>query len=151
MKVLKSSLIFLVTLAVISAVAYLFCGNPMVHLRNCQLKDAVAALNTDTTTLNEVVPFDWDAVYTFPPYMGKEDIEKIVGFKSPDIQANQINEGMVHLLFVKEEKVIASVLGYRENLGYSIDFPDMISFESRAEFAVIQENGLTQLSLLEKN
>ena len=149
MKALKAALIFLVTLAVISAGAYLLCGNPMVHIRNRQLKNAVTSLTEDSITLNEAVPFDWDAVYTFPPYIDKEDIEKIVGFKSPVIEANQINEGMVHLLFVKEEKVMASVLGYPDNLGYSISFPDVIHAEDETEFAVSHKDGITVLSLEE--
>ena len=48
-------------------------------------------------------------------------MEKATGFSSPSIQET-VSEGMVQLLFVKEGRVVASVCGYAERLGYQIRF-----------------------------
>ena len=117
-------------------------GNPVIRINNHRLKKAVTALETgQTVTLNDVVPFEWDAVYTFSPYTSEEEIEKAIGFKSRDIVANNVNEGMVHLIFTKGEKVQAAVLGYPTNLGYRIDFFKKVTYDRKIPFIVTENNG----------
>lgn len=114
-------------------------GNPVVKYNNHRLKKAVTALEEGATvTLNEVIPFEWDAVYTFSPYTSEEEIEQIIGFKSRDIVANDVNEGMVHLIFTKGEKVQAAVLGYPSNLGYRIDFFQKVTYDRKIPFTVTE-------------
>ncbi len=121
-------------------------GNPFVKYNNHRLKKAVTALDTgQTVTLNGIVPFEWDTVYTFSPYTSEQEIEDIIGFKSRDIVANNVNEGMVHLIFTKGEKVQAAVLGYASRLGYYIDFSKSVEFSENAEFAVTEGNGFIRL------
>lgn len=146
MKNKKVILILTITLVIIS-IAYLMIGNPVILFHNNQLKKAVtAAGDKETITLNEVIPFDWDVVYTFPPYTSKSEIEQIIGFSSTDIEENYINEGIVHLLFVKDKKVVLSILGYSENLGYDIDFPSKVTFAENALFNVSNSNGIVILT-----
>lgn len=132
---------------------YWLIGNPFVFSNNQKLENAVKSIKCDSVYLNDVVPFEWDILYTFAPYQSKKEIEQIVGFKSSSIKENNINEGMVHLLFVKDKKVVASVLGYADNLGYSIDFamkPNYdIAFSENAEFRVTRENGTVSLIYVE--
>ena len=119
------------------AMCFTVFGNPVARINNYRLEKAVTALEAgQTVTLNEVVPFEWEAVYTFSPYTSEEEIEEIIGFKSRDIVANNVNEGMVHLIFTKGEKVQAAVLGYAPNLGYSINFSKKIAFEENVQFQV---------------
>ena len=121
-------------------------GNPVIRINNHRLKKAVTALEAgQTVTLNEVVPFEWDAVYTFSPYTSEEEIEEIIGFKSRDIVANDINEGMTHLIFTKGEKVQAAVLGYPSNLGYRIDFFKEVSYGRKIPFTVAEKNDFIEL------
>ncbi len=54
---------------------------------------------------------------------------------------------MVHLLFVKDEKVVASILGYGENLGYRIDFIDKVSYSDNSIFNIDKNNDVVILSL----
>ena len=123
---------------------------------NTEDKDTVKQLITNTHSLNkyfklnEVVPFDWDIVYTFQPYTPKENIEEIIGFKSSSIKENNINEGMVHLLFVKGEKVVASILGYSTNLGYRLDFPSKVTFVENAQFKVSIIDNIVTLKYLDE-
>ena len=125
---------------------YLAIGNPVISINNQKLENSIKSIDRDVIKLNEIVPFDWDVVYTFEPYASKESIEEIIGFKSADIKENNINEGMVHLLFVKDEKVVASVLGYSENFGYRLDFPSKVTYTQNAQFNVTTSEGIVILT-----
>ena len=129
------------------AMCFSFLGNPVVKYNNHTLKKTVTALKAgQTVTLDDAVPFEWDAVYTFSSYTSEEEIERIIGFKSRDIVANNVNEGMVHLIFTKGEKVQAAVLGYADNLGYYIDFSQKVIYGENKEFAVSQSREFIHLT-----
>ena len=130
----------------VAIVGYLVIGNPVIFINNQKLENSVKSIHSDTVKLNEVVPFNWDAVYTFEPYVSKESIEEIVGFKSADIKENNINEGMAYLLFIKDKKVVASILGYSENLGYCLDFSSKVTFAENAQFNVTIFDGVVMLA-----
>ena len=128
-------------------------GSPAVLINNWKLKQSVNSLKEGTSVfLNEVVPFRWDTLYTFGPYESREEIAKKIGFQSPDIKENNVNEGMVHLLFVRDHSVEASVLGYGSNLGYMIDFTSKedykITYDENARFTVNKKDGITELSYI---
>lgn len=141
--------IILSALVVLGVVGYWVIGNPVVFINNQKLKNAVKSIDSETVQFNDVIPFAWDAVYTFEPYQSKESIENIIGFTSADIKENNINEGMVHLLFVNNSKVVASVLGYADNLGYRIDFPAKVTFAENARFHVTKTPQVTTLAYAE--
>lgn len=61
-------------------------------------------------------------------------MEKAIGLSSPSIQET-VSEGMVQLLFVKEGRVVASVCGYAERLGYQIAFTGKIVAEKTGCFS----------------
>lgn len=142
----KKIIVIIIALIIIIGVTYLIIVNPIVSYNNRQLQRAITSVLTNSVEINKVVPFDWDVVYTFEPYASKEQIEQIIGFKSLDIQENQINEGMVHLLFVRDKKVVASVLDYAENLGYILDFSEKLNFADSAIFDVTHTDGIIVLS-----
>lgn len=129
---------------------YLFVGNPSVWYHNQSLKKAVCGIaagaeQKETVTLNEIVPFSWDKVYTFEPYTGREEIEKTIGFPSSSIRET-VNEGMVQLLFVKGKKVTASVCGYPQSLGYDVIFNGDIAYADKAEFHAVRQSGIVRLT-----
>ena len=138
----KASATVLVVILALVIVRYFFVGNPIIAVHNNQLKKAVTSIkDSQTVTLNEVVPFEWDTVYTFAPYETKENIEKTIGAKSSSIKET-VSEEMVSLVFVKDNKVTASVFAYPSNLGYKISFDDFVSYEDNKIFAV--ENSIDQ-------
>ena len=145
MKKTKIAITIFLCMVLVAILGYLVIGNPVVLVNNQKLENSIKSVHSDTIKLNEVVPFEWDVVYTFEPYASKESIEEIVGFKSADIKENNINEGMVHLLFVKGEKVVASILGYSANLGYRLDFPSKVTFAENAQFNVSISNKIVTL------
>lgn len=141
--------IILAALVFLGVVGYGVIGNPVVFMNNQKLKSAVKSIDSEAVQFNDVVPFAWDAVYTFEPYQSKESIENILGFTSADIKENDVNEGMVHLLFVNNNRVVASVLGYDSNLGYRIDFPSKVTFAENARFHVTKTSDVTALEYAE--
>lgn len=123
-------------LFVVSSLSYLVIGNPIVAVHNKQLKQAITSINgKETITLNEIVPFDWDTVYTFDPYTSKKEIEEAIGFKSNSIKET-VSEGMVQLIFVHDQNVTASVCGYTSVLGYNVYLNESVSFKNNTKFFV---------------
>lgn len=85
------------------------------------LKEEVLSIEHSDETINllEVTPFDWDVVYSFPPYTPKDHIYETVGYKWDTI-SETVNEGMNQIVFLKDGKVVCYLYGYPENNGYSI-------------------------------
>lgn len=147
----RSLLTVLVVLVALVIAGYFFVGYPVVAIHNNQLKKAVTSIkDSQTVTLNEVVPFEWDTVYTFKPYETKENIEKVIGTKSSSIKET-VNEGMVSIVFVKDNKVTASVADYPSNLGYEIYFDGSVSYKDNKIFLVEnsigEETNIVKLTL----
>lgn len=124
----------------------LLIGNPVVAYHNHELGKAITSLNTRETTLNAVVPFEWDLVYTFAPYTSQSEIEELIGFRSGSIRM-AVNEGMVQLLFVKGDRVVASICGYDSSLGYDVNFTDSVIYDENTIFAVSRDSGITILTV----
>lgn len=135
-----------ITIVCVFLVIFLTIGNPTVFYHNQQLKKSMTSLeDNQKVTLNEIVPFDWDIVYTFEPYTSREEIEEIIGFQSDSI-SETVNEGMVQLLFVKGKTVTASVCGYPGKLGYSVtNFEGSVSAKEEAVFLTDTDSGIVKL------
>jgi len=98
------------------------CSNSSeVKDNNAVFSKAVKTTSDDILTLNELAAFEWDIAYTFTPNTPKENIEKIIGVSSRDIKETY-NESQTQLIFVKDNKVVCSIWGYGNNLGYWIYF-----------------------------
>jgi len=112
--------------------------NPTLRYHNMQVSKAMEQLRErdgEEVSLNEVIPFSWDAVYTFAPYTSQKTMEERIGFSSKDI-TETVNEGMTQLIFVKDKKVVASICGYSDKLGYCIEFTDCIEMKDEVVFEV---------------
>ena len=146
----KIAIIILTCITLVGVAGYMIIGNPAVFINNNKLGNSIQSIDNPTIQLNNVIPFEWDVFYTFGPYLGKEAIEEIIGFQSADIKENNINEGMEHLLFVKDDKVVASILGYTSDLGYSINLTSkeggQVTFAENAQFDVKREDGVITLT-----
>lgn len=149
----KTLIYVLACIILIAAVGYLIIGNPFVFINNLKLKNSICSFDDDkNVSLNEVIPFEWDTLYTFEPYQSKAEIAENIGFQSNDIKENNANEGMVHLLFVKNNKVVASILGYSSSLGYNIDFASKenmkVTYAENAQFAITKVDQITTLTYI---
>ena len=61
--------ISIVAIGMIVALTYMAIGNSIVFVNIQKLKHAVTAIKFNYVKLNEIVSFNWDAVYPFTPYM----------------------------------------------------------------------------------
>ncbi len=129
----------------ILAISCYMIGNPLITYHNYRLKQSIHTISKPTVTLNEIVPFEWDIVYTFAPYTSRSEIEEIIGFKSNAIQET-VSEGMVQLLFVKDNAVCGSICGYSENLGYSVHFSDKVELKDKKHFDVDIQDDIVYLT-----
>lgn len=129
----------------ILAISCYMIGNPLIAYHNYRLKQSIHTISKPTVTLNEIVPFEWDIVYTFAPYTSRSEIEEIIGFKSNAIQET-VSEGMVQLLFVKDNAVCGSICGYSENLGYSVHFSDKVELTDNKQFDVDIQDDIVYLT-----
>lgn len=79
-------------------------------------------LNKDSRVCKDLFNFEYDKIYVFQPYLPKSEMEKEIGFKYNKLK-EIVNEGMVNILFVKDNAPIAYLHGYPTDLGYYIDIP----------------------------
>lgn len=137
---MKKKWIVLILIAVL-AVPAVYCGT--FYHRGQSLKRSVLALDdAKQVTLDDIVPFDWDAVYTFPPYTAKSDIEHTLGIRSPFIHET-VSEDMTQLIFTRGRSVIACITGYP---GFNIEFAGRISAGENTVFTTEKtESGLLLL------
>ncbi len=94
-------------------------GNPLVAWHNHQLRTALQSLPEGTVTLEEAVPFKWDVVYSFDPYTSREEMESVMHLKGDAIQAG-VSEEQRSFVFTKGDKVVCSVYGAPQRLGYDL-------------------------------
>ena len=151
----KSILIILLVVCIAAAAAYTAFG--MEPMGNSQLKKAVTSLDDgETVMLNEVVPFDWDKVVSFPPYTSKEKMAGDLGIRS-FCYKDVLSEGMVQLVFIQGQQIMACVTDYAENTGYSIEIPweeggdaAAILYEENAKYKVVKDGDITRLVFISK-
>jgi hypothetical protein len=142
---------FALIMIALMMLAFAGCGTSTVDKNNSAFNDAIKSVNADKIALNDVVPFEWDTLYTFAPYMPKAEIQEIIGFSSDDIKET-VSEGMTQLLFIKNDEIVCSICGYGENLGYSFSFGTYeenhlaISWDDDVIFTVNNSNDIVNLA-----
>ena len=137
---------------------YLIFGDPRIYFNNAKLEKTLSALDCDSITLEEIVPFEWTTVYTFDPYTSKERIERVVGSKSPALKES-VSEGMNHVVFTNRGRVVASVCTHPASTGYYLSFTggentyysysdggySHIEYGDEIVFEVMQDDGFVRL------
>lgn len=88
-----------------------------------QLSQAIAALNQSEEDIENLIPFEWDEAYSFVPYLQKEFIYDIIGYKWDNIKEST-SEDMIQVVFLNEGKVVCHIFGRVNKLGFEIDFGD---------------------------
>ncbi len=119
MKKLKKVVVVLFVLLCIAY--YLLFGSPLVDWRNAKLAEATQNIGSEPITLEELVPFAWDAVYEFEPYTSKEEIAKTIGFYSVEINESW-TESANWYYFVKGNRIVSNPED--SSLGCSISLPN---------------------------
>ncbi|HCT65036.1 MAG TPA: hypothetical protein DIC60_07240 [Lachnospiraceae bacterium] len=92
--------------------------------------------------LNDTVEFDYDYVIQFPPCADKKFIEEMLGFNCSFLNES-VYEGMMNILFVKDNKAVCYIYGYGENNKFYLSIPEGIKIqrEETGTFLVSNKNG----------
>lgn len=88
-----------------------------------QLSQALSALNQTEDDIEKLILFEWDEAYSFVPYLQKEFIYEIIGYKWDNIKEST-SEDMIQVVFLNEGKVVCHIFGRVNKLGFEIDFGD---------------------------
>lgn len=114
---LKILLIILLAIALILFIRW----NSDLNKNNRNLSEKLLSFDPNTSGIGgELFTFDYDMAYAFDPYQSKEEMQKEIGFKSRILEQT-VSEGMMNILFVKDDKPLAYLYGYGSNNGYYID------------------------------
>ncbi len=88
--------------------------------------------------LSTFTPFEWDKVYSFAPYLSKEEIYETIGYKWDNI-SETVSEGMNQIVFVKDGKVVCYLFGYPESNKFGLFF-DRIDSEDNVAILHSEDN-----------
>lgn len=134
--------VFVITFVVVATLMYFSFENQM------KLQEEISKLGEGDVILEEIVPFEWELLYSFDPYVTVEEMEKMTGFSSTYFREAS-SESMTQYYFVKENQVVCAVVGYFEQVGFQIIFEEsVLRYGERAEFSV--EKGESGLVLLKE-
>lgn len=81
------------------------------------LKEAIDAQMQQEVMLIDLVPFEWDRLYLFDPYMSKDEMVKKTKVLSP-LFREVYSEGVRNIVFIKGHKVVCSIQGESTAIGY---------------------------------
>ena len=113
-KILTLALIIISTIGVLE----LKNGNIKESYNTKSLEKTLSkSLNNKDNTCKYLFDFDYDKVYVFQPYLPKEVMEEEIGFKYWKLKET-INEGMVNMLFVENNKPVAYLYGYPSDFNF---------------------------------
>ena len=83
-------------------------------------KNLTSSILNQTGMGEDLFNFDYDFLYVFEPYQSQAEMEEQIGFKTRVLQET-VSEGMLNLLFVKNQKPVAYLYGYPSNAKYNIE------------------------------
>lgn len=123
MKKISSILGLIAVLALITIfilAAALIIHNPYQNYNDMLHGNIYNLSDTEEFVFNDIVPFDWDKVYTFEPGTTKAEIEKILGFKNGKIKDIPQNS-QPHIIFVKDNQITAYPNVNNTQINYNIN------------------------------
>lgn len=128
-----------VLLVMLAVLGYAFFGSPVEMYRRGGLRRAMAAVEDGDVTLNEIVPFAWDTMYTYEPYMSREEVEEMMQIPVRGLKQS-VSEDAVQLVFVKNGHMVCNICGYISREGYGflwwsgrLDFANETVFQAKRD------------------
>lgn len=122
---MKKKKIFKALILMVALVSIIFFigWNSELNKNNRYLNDKLLNSVSDTSgKAGELFDFNYDKVYVFSPYQSKDEMEKELGFSSRLLKET-VSEGMMNILFVKDDSPAAYLYGYGSNNGYYLALP----------------------------
>lgn len=146
-----SIIAFVATLAFCLLAGFFVLANP--HGANTNGKKLAGILREYEGTdlnLNSIINFDYDYLVQFEPYADKNSMEEFIGFKCAILEES-LSEGMMNILFVKDNKPVCYIYGYPSNNGFYLSVPtgQKIYKDNIGEFYVDREGEIPAFRLKE--
>lgn len=126
-----------------------------IAYQNDQLKKALRSVQEEQIFLEEKVPFAWDEAWHFSPYMSKKEMRSFMQLPLAENHLCELyTEGATQIFFLKEKKLVASLCGFPEDLGFSVQLPELslakqenrrvfyLSYGSYKKFFVQKDRGV---------
>lgn len=86
-----------------------------------EAKTELSGKRISIAELAEILPFEWDTLYSFQPYYSEDKAAQIIGVPDFPVQMS-VNEGTNQVFFMNKGKVVCYVYGYPEHSGLYIGF-----------------------------
>jgi hypothetical protein len=119
----KATLKILFFIFILLSVTFFMKWNSQLNRNTRDLEKKLSASDAQVSGKTvELFNFDYDVLYVFEPYESKEEMETKIGFRTSILQET-VSEGMMNILFVKENSPVAYLYGYLSNTGYFIEIP----------------------------
>ncbi|MGE4213900.1 MAG: M56 family metallopeptidase [Anaerotignaceae bacterium] len=131
------------TVIVCCAVAFFVLANPHeAKVNGRELGSILSQYDDNIVELNGMITFDYDYVIQFPPYAPKKSMEEMLGFNCSFLNEG-VSEGMMNVLFVKNDKAVCYIYGYGENNNFYLSLPDGVKIQKKdiGTFFVTTTNG----------
>lgn len=146
-----SIIAFVATLAFCLLAGFFVLANP--HGANTNGKKLAGILREYEGTdlnLNSIINFDYDYLVQFESYADKNSMEEFIGFKCAILEES-VSEGMMNILFVKDNKPVCYIYGYPSNNGFYLSVPtgQKIYKDNIGEFYVDREGEIPAFRLKE--
>jgi|GEM_PF-5579357 hypothetical protein len=140
----KTETIAIITTVIICVIIGFFVlANPHgAKVNGRELSSILSQYDNEIMVLNDTVEFDYDYVIQFPPYADKKSMEEMLGFKCPFLNES-VNEGMMNILFVKDNKAVCYIYSYGENNKFYLSIPEGVKIQKEeiGTFLVSNKNG----------
>lgn len=158
----KSVVFGVITIIVIIAIASIIINSTFEKeiwdINAEKLKNSISSISVPVVIedLSTVTPFEWDTLYSFEPYLPKENIYETVGYKWDSINET-VSEGMTQIVFMKDNKVVCYVYGYPENVKFWFNFGQYkssikLTSDQELSFEVTTfDNGIRSLKYIESS
>jgi len=121
--VISVSLVFIVIIGfiVFKIASY---NEPEWKKNTKQFTEALRNIDNDIEIIEDLSyysNFEWDELYSFPPYFPEESIHGIIGVDADFIYAS-VNEGTNQIILLKDKKVVCYIDGYPDRYGVYFQF-----------------------------
>jgi hypothetical protein len=129
-----------ICIAIVLSIVYFSTWNSVLNKSTRYLDNKLSySIPQISGTAEDLFDIDYDTLYVFEPYQTKDEMEAQIGFKCRVL--NQVvSEGILNILFVKDNSPVAYLYGYPSTIGYFIGLPT--GKHTKAELDLIQYNGI---------
>ena len=120
-KIIKWIGLIIIVIALLITATKIIEYNSLISQNTRQLERGLSQ-NLANGKVRNLITFNYDKMYVFEPYQSLDKMEKQIGFKYSKLKEGT-SEGIINILFVKDNRTVAYLFGYSVYNGYFIKIP----------------------------